>query len=124
MFEVGDDGDPLLSLIQVGAKLPLYTTKLELPPCPRISAIVSDAVAWSSRSKLPYRLRCLSGPRQAENNAKRCRIETGVSLCWSSVVVGDHSCSRSEFDSERQEPNTVPSRFHGLSNNQADSPCR
>lgn len=53
-------------LSREGAKLCLYTTELQLPPCPRMRTIVSDAVAWSSRRNLPHIPRCLPGPRQGE----------------------------------------------------------
>lgn len=43
-------------------------------PAQRMSVMVSDVVAWSSRRKLPYIPRCLPGPRQAEEGVKRCRM--------------------------------------------------
>lgn len=41
-FEAGVVDELVLRLPSEGAELHLYTTKLELPPCPRMRAIVSE----------------------------------------------------------------------------------
>lgn len=50
--------DQVFKLSREGAELFLYTMELQLPPRPRMSAIVSDIEAWSSRRKLPLRGVC------------------------------------------------------------------
>lgn len=49
-----DDDDLILMLAQEGAELCLYIIKLELPPCPRMRAIVSERRGLELKRELPY----------------------------------------------------------------------